>query len=113
MGKLHSAENLIAIISEHFPAGTKQTEHDVEAIIAKFRSYFGDVTFLSPLGFYDSNGDDVTDKIYHSPQPVNACFLETKFELHLSRLGAPFSVYQRCTMTYWLHLPQSGPHKKL
>ena len=113
LGKPYSAENLIAVISEHFSVGSQQAEYDAEAIVAKFCNYFGDVTLLSPLGFYDSNGNDVTDRMHQTPRPANACFLETKFELPLSYLGAPFSVYQRCAMTYWLHLPQSGSqHKK-
>lgn len=112
LGKPHSAENLIAIISEHFPVGIQQAEHDAEAIVAKFRSCFGNVAFLSPIGFYNSYGDDITDKCIKRHGRQNACFLETNFELPLSRLGAPFSVYQRFDITYWLHLPQSGPRKK-
>jgi len=112
LGSPHSAEDLISVISEHFPAITQQAELDAEAIVTKFRGCFGDVTYLSPLGFFNANGDDVTEKIHKTRRPVNVCFLETKFELPLSRLGAPFSVYQRCDMSYWLHLPQSCPQIK-
>jgi len=105
LGKPHSAENLISVVSEHFLVGMQQAEHDAEAIVTKFRNCFGDVTYLAPLGFSNSNGDDVTDRMHKTLRSTNACFLETKFELPLSRLGAPFSVYQRCDMIYWLHLP--------
>ena len=112
LGSPHSAEDLISVISEHFPASTQQAELDAEAIVTKFRGCFGDVTYLSPLGFFNANGDDVTEKIHKTPRPANVCSLETKFELPLSRLGAPFLVYQRCDMSYWLHLPQSCPQIK-
>ena len=112
LGNLHSADDLILVILEHFLVGKHQAELDAEGIVAKFCNYFGDVTYLSPLGFLDANGDDVTDKMHQTAQLKNMCFLETKFELPLSRLGAPFPVYQRCNMIYWLHLPQSYPRKK-
>ena len=35
------------------------------------------------------------------------CFLETKFDLPLSAVGDPLTAYQRCALTYYLHLPQS------
>ena len=45
--------------------------------------------------------------MHKTPRPVNVCFLETKFDLPLSALGDPFTAYQRCDLTYYLHLPQS------
>ena len=63
--------------------------------------------FFSPLGFYNASGSGVTDKMHKTPRPVNVCFLETKFDLPLSALGDPFTAYQRCDLTYYLHLPQS------
>jgi len=92
--------------------GTQQAVHDAEAMVTKSRNCFGDVIFLSPLGFHYFNGDDVPDKMHKIPWPANACFLEARFELPFSCLDAPFSVYQCCNMTYWLHLPQSGHQEK-
>ena len=108
----HSAEDLISVISEHFSVGTQQAELGAEANVTKFRNWFGNVTYLTPLGFFNAHRDDVTKRIHKTPHPANVCFLETKFELSLSWLDAPFSVYQRCDMIYWLHLPQSCPQKK-
>jgi len=64
VGEPHNAESLISVISEHFLVGTQQAEHDAEEIVAKFRNCFGDVTYLAPLGFSSSNGDDVTDRMH-------------------------------------------------
>ena len=86
LGNPHSAEDLISVISEHFPVGTQQAELVAEAIVTKFRN------------FYPQNAAS-----------SECVFPRKKIELPLSRLGTPFSVYQRCDMIYWLHLPQSCP----
>ena len=45
LGNPHSAEDLISVISEHFPVGTQQAELDAEAIVTKFRNFLG----MSPI----------------------------------------------------------------
>ena len=107
LGEPYSAETLISVFREHFPLGTQQSEHEAEAVVEKFRNCFNDTAYLSPLGFYNASGLDVTDKMHKTPRPANMCFLETKFDLPLSKLGDPFTAYQRCDLTCYLHLPQS------
>ena len=106
LGEPYSAETLISVFREHFPLGTQQSEHEAEAVVEKFRNCFNDTAYLSPLGFYNASGLDVTDKMHKTPRPANVCFLETKFDLPLSDLGDPFTAYQRCDLTYYFHLPQ-------
>ena len=49
----------------------------------------------------------MTDKMHKTPRPANVCFSEKKSDLPLSELGDQFTAYQRCDLTYYLHLPQS------
>ena len=71
LGSPHRAEDLISVIAEHFPASTQQAAIDAEAIVAKFRGCFGDMTYLKSLGFFKPNGDDVTEEICNTPRPAN------------------------------------------
>ena len=104
-GESYSVKTLISVFREQFPLGMQQSEHEVEVVVEKFRNSFNDMAFWSPLGFYNANGSDVTDKVHKTPRPANVYFLETKFDLLLSALGDPFTAYQRCDLTYYLHLP--------
>ena len=67
LGKPFSAANLIAVISDHFPVGTQQAEHDADAVVTTFRNCFGNVRHLTPLGFINSDGDDVTATMHQVP----------------------------------------------
>lgn len=113
LGEPYSAETLISTIRDHFPLSSQQSENEANAVVAKFRGSFGNVSYLSPQGFYDFNGKDQTATMHKAPRPANVCFAEVKYNLPLARLGAPFDEYQRCDMTYFLHLPQSLPGKSL
>ena len=106
---LYSADLLISVIREHFPLGTTQSEQEAESMVSKFQRSFGNISYLTPRGYYNSSGDDTTAKMHQVPRPPNVCFLEVNFDFPLSTLGEPFTVYQRCDLTYFLHLPQSLP----
>ena len=107
LGEPYSAETLILVFREHFPLGTQQLEHEADSVVEKFRNCFNDTSYLYPLGFYNASGLNVTDKMHKTPTPANVFFIESKFDLPLSELGDPFTAYQRCDLTYYLHLPQS------
>ena len=100
LGNPSSDDNLIAMISKNFPVVTQKVQHDTEAIVTKICNCFSDATYLTPIRFYDLNGDDFTDKMHMTPRLANACAIETKLELPLCRLGPPIPVYQRCIMKY-------------
>ena len=91
-GDPHSSEQLIAFVREYFPLDTTQSESNAQIKVTKFRSSFNDVSHLSPLGFYDSDGLDMTDIIYKTPRPINICFFEVKFDLPLAMLGSSFTM---------------------
>ena len=92
-----------------FPLDTTKSESNPQIKVTNFRSSFNDVSHLSPLGFYDSDGLDVTDIIYKTPRRVNICFFKVKFDLPLATLGFSFMMDQRCEMKYFLYLPQLLP----
>ena len=46
--------------------------------------------YLSPQGFYDSNGKDWTNLMHKAPRLANICFAKVKYNFPLAVFGAPF-----------------------
>ena len=102
-----SADNVIAVMGEHFPVSTMTAEQEARRVIRKFRAAFLDVKNLSPSSFVNVEGVDVTGTMYRDPRPGNVCHLGVEACIPMRKLSEAFGKSpSEYTVAYFLPLPQ-------
>ena len=108
LSKKISADNVIAIMGEHFPVSTMTAEQEARRIVRKYREAFLNVENLSPSSFLDVEGVDVTGIMYRNPRPENVCHLGVDACIPMRKLSEGFGTsLSEFTVSYFLPLPQS------
>ena len=103
-----SADNVIAIIGEHFPVSTMTAEQEARRVIRKFREAFLNIDNLAPSSFLNIEGVDVTGIMYRNPRPENVCHLGVEARIPMRTLSEAFGKgLSEYTISYFLPLPQS------
>ena len=103
-----TADNLISTFNAHFPISTLPAEDQARTALAKFKSAFSDITYLTPTAFLDRNGKDVTSKMYDTPRPAHVCHLGVHAEVRMHDLSTSFDKDMVFSVDYFLPLPQSA-----
>ena len=103
-----SADNLISVFNAHFPISTLPAEDQARTALAKFKSAFGDIKYLSPTAFLNRNGKDVTGHMYDTPRPAHVCHLGVHAEVLMQDISSSFDKDMVFAVDYFLPLPQSA-----
>ena len=75
--------------------------------VTKFRSAFGDLSYLKPVAFLNRNGEDKTSLMYQHPRPANICHLGVTAETSIYHISKAFDREMPFTVEYVLPLPQT------
>ena len=67
----YSAAVLISVFGCHFDINTQMAESQAEGCVEQFTCSLGNISFLSPTGYFDVVGTDLTEKIKKSNRPEN------------------------------------------
>ena len=100
-------ETLITVFSDHFPLSTQNAEHEAHLAVSNFKANFQNVAYLTPLGFFDIQGNRQCYHMTKKTRPPNVCYLNEKAEIPLSEFTPKFQG-KTCRLEYYLHLPQSN-----
>ena len=102
-----SADNLITVFNSHFPISTLPAEDQARSAVSRFRSAFGNVTYLAPTSFLNRNGEDVTGDMLDTPRPAHVCHLGVTAEIKMHDISTAFDRDTTFSVNYFLPLPQS------
>ena len=73
----------------------------------KFKSSFGDVDNMSPLGYFNSSGTNMAKKVRLILRPVDLSYMVVETKIKLAILHEVFDVDNVFSHQYYLHLPQT------
>lgn len=71
----YSAAALISVFGHQFNISTHVASDQAEGYVQHFRKAFGDIEYLSPLGYYDAAGGNATGKVRKETRPPNLAFV--------------------------------------
>ena len=103
-----TADNLISVFNAHFPISTLPVEDQARTALAKFKSAFGDIKYLTPTAFFNRNDKDVTGNMYDTPRSAHVYHLGVHAEVHMQVLSNSFDKDMVFSVDYFLPLPQSA-----
>ena len=98
---------LISVVGKYFDFNTHVANDQAESYVENFNLAFGNVRWLSPLGYFDKQGNDVTRKVRVSSCPPNLAFLLIEACMYLGQLHSAFNATALFTHQYYLPQPQS------
>ena len=99
-------ETLITVFSDHFPLSTQNAEHEADEAARSFQKKLQDVSYLTPVGFYDIQGDRQCHQMIKKNRPPNVAYLKMSADIPMDKFGSVFEG-KSCHLEYFLHLPQS------
>ena len=101
----YSAAALISVVGKHFDFNTHVANDQAESYVETFKLAFGNVRWLSPLGYFDKQGNDVTRKVRVASRPPNLAFMLVEARMQLGQLHSAFDTTALFTHQYYLPLP--------
>ena len=103
----YSEAVLISVVGKDFDFNTHVANDQAESYVETFKLAFRNVRWLSPLGHFDKQGNDVTRKVRAASQPPNLAFMLVEARMYLGQLHSAFNATALFTHQYYLPLPQS------
>ena len=105
--KSYSAAALISVFGKHFDLNTHVASDQAESYVCMFKQAFGSIQWLSPLGYYGKQGNDVTSKVRLKRRPPNLAYILVEARMAMVMLHDEFDAKDIFTHQYYLSLPQS------
>lgn len=105
-------ETLITLFSDHFPLSTQNAEHEADEAVQNFQRKLHNISYLTPLGFYNIQGDRRCHQMIKKTRPPNVMYLKVSADMPMSDF-APVFENKSCHLEYFLHLPQSTMSRSL
>ena len=102
----YKPETLITVFSDHFPLSTQNAEHEADEAVRNFQKKLQDVSYLTPVGFYDTQGDRKCHRMIKKDRPPNVAYLKVSADIPMGEFASMFEG-KSCHLEYFLHLPQS------
>jgi hypothetical protein len=102
-----NADSIISVFNAHFPISTLSAENQARMAVTKFKSAFGNISYLKPTAFLNRNGEDKTSQMYQQPRPDNICHLGVTAEISMHEISKAFDREMTFTVEYFLPLPQT------
>ena len=78
-----------------------------ESYVKNFKLAFGNIWWLSSIGYFDKQGNNVTRKVRAASGPPNLAFMLVYARMYLGQLHSAFNETSLFTHQYYLPLPQS------
>jgi len=103
----YKPETLITVFSDHFPLATQNAEHEADEAVRVFRDKLQDVSYLTPLGFYDVQGVRQCHRMTKKTRPANVTYLKIASDIPMGEIAPAFDG-KSCHLEYFLHIPQDG-----
>ena len=105
--KTYSASALISGFGKHFDITTHVANDQTDTYVQQINAAFGEVKYLSPLGYFDSKGNNVTSQVRKEKRPENLAYMLVEASIPLQDLHRVFTSTDVFTHQYYLPLPQS------
>ena len=78
-----------------------------ESYVETFKLAFGNVRWLSPIGYFDKQENDITRKVRAVSRPPKLAFMLVEARMYLGKLHSTFNGTALFTHQYYLPVPQS------
>ena len=103
----YSAAALISVVAIYFDFNIHVANNQAESYVETFKLAFRNFRWLSPIGYFDKQGNDVTRKVRAAIRPPNLAFILVEARMYLGQLHSTFNETVLFTHQYYLLLPQS------
>ena len=105
--ELYSAAALISVLGKHFEVNTHVANNQADDYLSRFCRSFSNVEYLSPIGYFDITGEDVTHKMWKEKRLPNLAFVLVDADIPLSHLHDSFQPDDVFNFRYYLRLSQT------
>ena len=105
--EFYSAAALISVFGHHFDINTHAVSDQAKGYAKQFRKAFRNIEYLSPVGYYDTDGDNVTGKVHNTVRPPNLVFVLLEVNIPLQDLHESFKKDGVFKHQYFFSFPQS------
>ena len=92
--KSYSAAALISIFGKHFDLNTHVANDQAESYVRVFKQAFGSIQWLSPLGYYDKQKNDVTSKVRLERRPLILAYMLVEARMEMPQLYDTFDTME-------------------
>ena len=105
--KKYGAAALISVFGNHFDINTHVASEEAEDYVRCFKKSLFSVDNLSPMGYYNDAGADLTRKVRKDTRPPNLAFVLAEVSVPLRSLHTTFAESRPFHQQFYLKLPQT------
>ena len=105
--KKYGAAALISVFGNHFDINTHVASEEAEEYVRRFKKSLLSVDNLSPMGYYDDMGANLTGKMRKDTRPPNLAFVLAEVSIPLRSLHTTFVKSRPFEHQFYLKLPQT------
>ena len=102
----YPATTLISVFGRHFDVNTHVAIEQADSYVLEFDKTFANLENLTPLGYYNHAGMEITGEVRNTKRPPNLAFVLVEANIKMNILHKAFD-NDEYTMQYYLKLPQS------
>ena len=105
--KKYGAAALISVFGNHFDINTHVASEEAEEYVRRFKKSLLSVDNLSPMGYYNDVGANLTGKVRKDTRPPNLAFVLAEVSVPLRSLHTTFAKSRPFHQQFYLKLPQT------